>query len=71
MDATYLSRNESVVLMTAAILISSVVLALLGLNAALAVWFILRLVAGPFPALVGFGVVLTSTAYCLVQLAGI
>lgn len=57
--------------MTTALLIWSVVLAFLGLNAALVAWFILRFWIGPWAALLAFNAVLIATVYHILQIAGL
>jgi hypothetical protein len=57
--------------MTTGMLVWMIVLAFLGLNAALIAWFIVRFTAGPFWALFVFNAVLFGTVYHIIQLSGL
>lgn len=47
----------------------AVVLAFLGISTALITWIVLRLMAGPFWALVGFSAVLVGTYFAIISLS--
>ena len=62
-------RDEGLVRVTPGLLIWCVVLAFLGLNAALVGWLVIRFTFGPWWALVVFNAVLIATIYHIYSLA--